>query len=207
MRKRFPVRTTVGLVACVATIALLSLPTSAGQVTLPLFGWTANLHNADSDAVVTVPLGDNVGTVCSAATHVITTSTGSTTSGTITVTMSSNRTLVFGTTTRNVAMTGSWSGTWTKTSATTSAVTSSGSITLVLRPATGCTLSTGVCTVTIGNISGVATLNSADPPNITTTDSLVFSSASNSLGDDIVTGTASNCGVFIAANDGHATLT
>jgi hypothetical protein len=210
-----------------ATIAFISSTTGTvpGNITV---------YNADEEPVTSIPVPGTGLTCSTGSTNLTVAVTGASTqtstppstsgSGTISIlftnycgsfTTGSGTTLV-----RWCAfMTGHIRGTWTHTATSTSTFASNISsttppyppLTVILRKnsTTGThdchTLHTGSCTITIGNLPIAGIINSPSM-HLVVSDTAIFSGASN-VNDLVVTGTAGDCGLFIGANNGSASIT
>jgi hypothetical protein len=190
MRHRRLARAAAGLIAGTATIGLLALPAAAGTVNMDLVDGFVQLNDDIDDPITALSLLTN----CTAPTYVGS-ATGTLPSGNISVTMSADVAVTGGRMTFNALVTGTYSGT---------AVTyTAGSATVVLRAATGCTVTTtSACTISSGTLTGFGTVDIVPPvvPLYLTVH------AFDQLGDTTVTGTATACGALLAANGGRTTI-
>jgi hypothetical protein len=175
---RLTTRIAVGVTAVAALVAALGAPASANTVNATITGGSIDLYDS------TVTLVDSLalpGTPCAAATGSITT-----TATTWTASMSLNFAQTVGGVNQRVVATLAGSGTYTGTN-----VTGTINVTLVARPATGCTVTGGTCTLTDSvTVNGVFT--AANPATLVAGDTLTTSGSGGGAG---VTGT---CGALIA---------
>jgi hypothetical protein len=217
MHHRFG-RGVVGLVAGLAAICLLSLPAAANTKNLAFVNVTGTtpgsitFYNSDEELVTSVAVPSPPGMTCSTepttSTNITATLTSSTPStiGTIAITFTS-LCITFGSGTTSwcfyIGMTITGTYTATKT------YTSTSSNTTVLKKNTGptpvchavntapwCTLS-----VTGWPVSGIITSTNA-LPTLNNSDTFTIAGTS-AVGSLIASGTATTCGLFIAANNGY----
>jgi hypothetical protein len=218
----------VGLAAGLAAICLLSLPTAAATATLEFINLTGTtpgtitVFNADEEEVTSIPV-PGTGETCSTGSTditVTTTGTSSTTSGsgTIHIDLTSLCSVFYaGSTWWCSHIVGGFSGTWTHSTTSTNTFTSNpGSTTgtstplvVQLRKNTGTSpdchsVTTTFCTITIYPfaVSGIITSPGME---LATSDTATVA-GSNFPGDLSVSGTATTCGIFIAANNGSASI-
>jgi hypothetical protein len=226
MRHRFT-KGAVGLVAGLAALCLLSLPASANTATIDFIHSTTgtpgniSVYNADEEVVTSVPVGSTTTVTCSTGTTsgLSVTVGGTTTSsgGSISISFN-NRCSAFTTGAGTTlvrwcsTMTGTFTGSWVHNTTSGKTYTSSGSITAVLKkdaaaaPTHNChAVTTGTCTITVGSISVNGIINSATIPTLAVSDTAGVAGGS-AAGTSVVTGSATDCGVFIAANNGFATI-
>jgi hypothetical protein len=222
MRTRHLGKALAGLAAAAATIGLLGLPASANSATGNITAGTLTVINADSSVLTTQTLGTGTGTgvTCVASSATLTMSGGAST-GTWTATQTSTTGVQIGsqwftsvlTITFASNTTTTWVGTYTGTTGGGTLAGSGGLATAVLRKSTAgtpCTPVAGPCTITVSGIT-VAGTHTVDPtPTIAVGDTATVSGGTNGEGDlgfeVAVTGTASDCGSLIAADDGAVTF-
>jgi hypothetical protein len=207
-----------------ATIGFINSTTGAGNITV---------YNADEEAITSIPL-PGTGLTCSTGnnnlTVTVTGASNTSTSGTGNISIFLNNycgSFTTGTGTGLVRwcafMTGHLSGTWnhiTSTTTTNSTHTFTSGISSTTPPyalvvtlrknsTTGThnchTLHTGSCTITTSNLPITGIINSPNM-HLAVSDTAIFSGSSN-VGDVLVTGTAADCGIFIGANNGSASIT
>ena len=226
MRHRFG-KGVVGLVAGLAAICLLSLPAAANTGTLEFINSTTGtpgnitVYNADSEPVTVVTVPSPTGLTCSTGANGITATTSGSTSGTITIVFTNNCGSFFtGSGTTSVLwcsyMSGTITGTYTHiTTGTnsskhqyTSASVDPPGITVVLRKNTGTnchSTTTTFCTITVTGFAVSGFLTSANSHTLDVSDTATVI-GNSPLGSVVVTGTATACGLFIGANDGHTSI-
>jgi hypothetical protein len=109
-------------------------------------------------------------------------------------------------------MLGSLTGTWSHVTGSAKTYTSTGTITMVLRretathPTHNChAVTTGTCTITVSSVSVTGIITSATIPTLAISDTATVNGGTVA-GSTLVSGTASNCGLFIGANNGFATI-
>jgi hypothetical protein len=208
----------VGLVAGLAAICLLSLPASANTKNLEFVNVTGTtpgsikVYNADEEEVASVALPGTAGLECSTdpTTSTAVAVTLATPGNTITIALNNScGAFVSGTNQFCSYMTGTITGTYTTPSNT---YTSTSSITVVLRKNTSTTghnchtVTTTFCTIVVTGfpVNGIITASGA-LPTLTNSDTATVNGTS-AAGSLLVTGTATTCGSFIAANNGYAQI-
>jgi hypothetical protein len=227
MRHRVP-KGAVGLVAGLAAICLLSLPTAATTATLEFVNLTGTtpgtitVFNADEEVVTSIPI-PGTGETCSTDQVTITMNTTGTSSptsgsGTIHVNFTSLCSVFYaGSIWWCSHIVGGLSGTWTHSTTSVNTYTSSpGSTTGTSTPIVvqlrkdisdlhNChDVTTTFCTITIYPlaVSGIIT---SPGMHLATSDTATVA-GSNFPGDLTVSGTATTCGIFIGANNGSASI-
>jgi hypothetical protein len=225
MRHRFA-KGAVGLAAGIAAICLLALPAPALTATIEFVNSTTGtpgnitVYNADEEVVTSVPV-PGTGLPCSTGSNLLTvvvTGNSSTTSGSGTISIAFNNycsSFTTGPTTSLVYWcsftTGTWSGPWTHAATSVNTYTSNltGTLSVILRKDTGTTknchtVTTTFCTITTSALTITGIVTSPGMELLTSATGTV--GGSSNVGDLLVTGTATNCGVFIAANNGFASI-
>jgi hypothetical protein len=200
-------RTTTRTAARSAALALgLGLGTVALGGCLGVDGVTAGtvtVYNADEEEIVSFALGEEQEECAAPSTSASATSTGATT-GTISVTATSDQSSLISTTWYRVSLSASLSGSYTGNG---TAISLSGTATVVFRRVTGsgsCTVSgTGTCTLSTPlTLTGAA--SPASLPTFAGTTTVL--NAGGTPGDVIVSGTATACGLLPFANNGFITI-
>jgi hypothetical protein len=228
MRHRFG-KGVIGLVAGLAAICLLSLPASANTATIQFTHSTTgtpgtiDVYNADEEIVTSVPVGSTTTPTCSTgATGISVTTNGTLTTtsggGTISIVFTNNcSAFTTGTGTGATrwcsSMNGTFTGTWTHVTGSAKTYTSNAAtLTVVLQkdaataPTHNChSLLPGTCTIVVGPITVSGLITSTTIPTLAVSDTATVAGGAN-LGDLTVVGTAANCGLFIGANNGFATI-
>jgi hypothetical protein len=210
----------IGLAACLA-ICLQSLPASANTKNLEFVNVTGTtpgvitVYNADEEALTGIAIPGPAGATCSTdpttSTAIAATLASSTpaTDGTITLTYTNACGAFLSGTTRWCSYT-----TWTigGTYDATKNYSSTSVINVILKKNTGTThnchsVSTSPwCTAAVTGISVTGLISSAIPlPTLTNSDTATVA-ATSSTGSLVVSGTATTCGLFIAANNGSVSI-
>jgi hypothetical protein len=220
----------VGLIAGVASICLLALPAPADETASIEFVSSTTgtqpgnitIYNPDEEALTSIPLptpGPPCSTGASTPTLTVTGSSSTTSgSGTIAIAFTNQcKTFTTGSGTTLVQWcrftTGTWSGTWTHSA--TSANTFDSDIltpgfTVTLRRNTGTThschsVANNFCTMSFGDLPISGTINSPGM-ELASSATVTFSGQTPAVGDLLVTGSATDCGIFIAANNGSLSV-
>jgi hypothetical protein len=222
-------RGVVGVVAALAAICLLSVPASANTKNLEFIHLdttstpgTITVYNADDEEVTVVNVGSTATDLkCSTdpttSTAITVTTTATTaTQGTILITFTNScGSFTTGTPTNQTRwcsyLSGTLTGTYTNGSSTVSSTYSSTSV-----DPPGITASLGkdtvgahdchgtiaiVCTIVVTDFSVAGIITNHSLPTLVNSDeATVFGGSPN--GSSLVTGTATNCGLFIGANNG-----
>ena len=164
---------------------------------------TVTVYNADEEPILSFALGEEQDDCATPSTSASATPTGATT-GTITATATSDQSSPISTTWYRVSLSASLSGTYTGNG---TAIALTGTATVVFRRVTGsgsCTIfGTGTCTLSTPlTLTGAA--SPASLPTFAGTTTVL--NASGTVGDVIVSGFATACGVLPLANNGYITI-
>ena len=211
----------VGLVTGLVAICLLALPAAANTATIQFINSTTGtpgnvtIFNADEEEVASFPLPGTTGLSCSTGTNGISaTLVGTATAGTNTVTFTNHCNAFVVSAIRYCSfMSGTLTGTYTSTgTATTYTSATTTSITLLIRKNPGTThnchsTTTTLCTIGVTGLSVSGSIASANSlPTLAVSDTATIGGGSP-VGSLLVTGTATDCGIFIGSNNGLITIT
>jgi hypothetical protein len=223
MKTRHLGKALAGLAATAAAIGLLGLPASAHTVTsaAEITGGSLAVINADGSTLTTQTLGTGgTGTPCttppSSATMTMTdVPHPNSTTGTWTFISTSCTCIQIGTQKFISLLTITFhpsNGTWVGTYSGSTLTGTGGTASAVLRKATAtCVAIGGPCTIAVSDISVSGTHTVSPTPDIALGDTANVSGGTNAEGDlgfeVAVTGTATDCGSLIGADDGAVTFT
>jgi hypothetical protein len=218
MRTRPLGKALVGLAIAASTIGLLGLPASAhtGSGTGEVTAGTLELLGTNSPPPIHTQDLSLTTTECSPSDttlfmdDLLTNPHAPTTTGEWTATLFSDTVVTIGTPTFRAVLNATLSGTYS--GSTLTGVT--GTATVALRKSTGCTYLTtaGTCTIAVTNLLVTGTHTVTPTPDIAVNDTATVSggtpSGAGSLTFEVaVTGTATDCGSLIGADDGAVTVT